>query len=501
MTDAPATGDTRARGPGRPERRWFALGVIAAAQLMTALDATIVNIALPSAQRELGFSDAERQWVVTAYTVFFAGLLLFGGRVADTIGRRRSFQLGLAGFGLASLLAGLAPTLPVLAAGRALQGAFAALIAPTVLSLLAVTFTQQRERTRAFAIFGAVASSGAAAGLLLGGVLTDYFDWRWCLFVNVAISGAVLTAGRFVLPDPPRFGSAGLDATSAVLATGGLAALVFGCSQAAMQGWARPLVFGALLCGAIMVAAFALRQKRIPVPLLPLRILADRSRAGAYLATGTAVVGAFGMFLLLAYHLQVVLHYSPVRAGLAVLPMTLANALSGYQLGNRLMPRLPARTLIAGGLLIAAAGLAFMTQLTPQSGFLAIILPAQILVGTGMGALFPPAFQLAINGVTQRDAGVASAVINAATQVGSSIGTAILNTIAVSGTAAYLATHAPTPAVRQAALVHGYATATAWATGLLAAMAVLVYLLIPAPQPQLSEHEQPTHPQPTQEKS
>ncbi|WP_433177932.1 MFS transporter [Actinoallomurus sp. CA-150999] len=483
MTGVQATGGTGLRGPGRPERRWFALGVIAAAQLMTALDATIVNIALPSAQRALGFSDAQRQWVVTAYTVCFAGLLLFGGRVADTIGRRRAFQIGLAGFGLASLAAGLAPTLLVLAVGRALQGAFAALIAPTVLSLLAVTFTEQRERTRAFAIYGAVASSGAATGLLLGGVITDYLDWRWCLFVNVAIAGAVLAAGRVVLPAPPRSGSAGLDASSAVLVTGGLAAVVFGCGQAAVHGWTQPLVLGAVIGGVAMVGVFGLRQSRITDPLLPLRILADRGRAGAYLGTATAVVGAFGMFLTLTYHLQVVLHYSPVRAGLGVLPMTLANALSGYQLGNRLMPHLPSRILIAGGLLVAAAGLGLMTRLTPHSGYLAIILPAEVLIGVGMGALFPPAFQLAIRGVTQRDAGVASAVINAATQVGGSIGTAILNTLAVGATTTYLATHTPTATRYETALVHGYATATTWATGLLAVMAVLVYLLIPAPRP------------------
>lgn len=500
MTGAGATGGSGLRGRDRPERRWFALVVIATAQLMTALDATIVNIALPSAQRALEFNDAERQWVVTAYTVCFAGLLLLGGRVSDAVGRRRSFQIGLAGFGLASLLAGLAPTLPVLAAGRALQGAFAALIAPTVLSLLAVTFTEQRERTRAFAIYGAVASSGAAAGLLAGGVLTQYLDWRWCLFVNVAISAAVLAVGRRVLPDPPRSGSAGLDAVSAVLATGGLAAVVFGSSQAA-HGWAQPTVVGALLGGAVMVAAFAVRQARLRNPLLPLRILADRSRAGAYLGVATAVVGAFGMFLMLTYHLQVVLHYSPVRAGLAVLPMTLANALSGYQLGNRLMPRLPPRILIAAGLLAAAAGLVLMTQLTPHSGYLATILPAQLLIGTGMGAVFPPAFQLAIHGVTQQDAGVASAVINAATQVGSSIGTAILNTLAVTATATYLATHITVPAVHRAALVHGYATATAWAAGLLTAMAVLVYLLIPAPRPRPSKHEQTTHTQTAKQES
>jgi predicted MFS family arabinose efflux permease len=210
-----------------------------------------------------------------------------------------------------------------------------------------------------------------------------------------------------------------------------------------------------------------------------LRILADRGRAGAYLAAATAVVGSFGMFLILTYHLQVVLHYPPVRAGLAVLPMALANALSGYQLGNRLLPRLPTRILLAGGLLVAASGLSLMTQLTPHSGYLGIILPAEILIGTGMGALFPPAFQLAISGVTQQDAGIASAVINAATQVGSSIGTAILNTLAVSATTTYLATHPTAPSLQRVALIHGYATATAWASGLLAAVAVLVFLLVP----------------------
>jgi EmrB/QacA subfamily drug resistance transporter len=479
MTDVRATSETR---PGKLDRRWLALGVIAAAQLMTALDATIVNIALPSAQHALGFSDAQRQWVVTAYTVCFAGLLLFGGRAADAFGRRRSFQIGLAGFGLASLLAGLAPGLPVLVAGRALQGAFAALISPTVLSLLAVTFTEQRERARAFAVFGAVASSGAAAGLLLGGVLTDYLDWRWCLFVNVVLTGAVLAVGHAVLPDPPRFGSAGLDAVSAVLATGGLAAVVFGCGRAAEGGWSSPIVLGALIGGAIVLAVFVLRQSRITNPLLPLRILAHRGRAGAYLAVATAVIGSFGMFLMLTYHLQMVLHYSAARAGLAVLPMTLANALSGYQLGNRLMPRVAPRILIGGGLLVAAAGLAVMTRLTPHSGYLTSILPAEVLLGVGMGAVFPPAFQLAIRGVAQRDTGVASAAVNAATQVGSSIGTAVLNSLAVGATATYLATHAPTPFRQQAALVHGYATATAWATGLLTAMAVFVFILIHSPR-------------------
>ncbi|NUP48822.1 MAG: MFS transporter [Catenulispora sp.] len=462
----------------QPARHRTALAVIASAQLMTALDATIVNIALPSAQQALRFDDSQRQWVVTAYTVCFAGLLLFGGRVADVFGRRRTFRLGLTGFGLASLLAGLAPGLPLLLAGRALQGGFAALITPSVLSLLAVTFTEPRERARAFAVYGAVASSGAAAGLLLGGVITEYASWRWCLFVNVALAAVLLIAGRRALPDPPPTPGARLDAASAALATGGLAAVVLGCGQAARAGWSSPSVISALIGGAVLLTAFAVRQARVKDPLLPLRILADRNRIGACLAVGTAVVGAFGMFLLLTYHLQVVLHYSPARAGVAVLPMALANAVSGYQLGNRLAPRVPARVLITTGLLIAAAGLLLMTRLTPDSGYLMPILPAEVLVGVGMGTLFPPAFQLGIRGATQRDAGVTSAVVNAATQVGSSVGTAVLNTLAVSATAAYLASHAAGPSAHQAALVHGYASATLWAAVLLAVMAACTYALI-----------------------
>jgi EmrB/QacA subfamily drug resistance transporter len=466
----------------RPDRSRLILGVIASAQLMTALDATIVNIALPSAQRALGFGDAQRQWVVTAYTVCFAGLLLFGGRVADLFGRRRTFQLGLAGFGLSSLLAGLAPSLPVLAAGRALQGAFAALITPSVLSLLAVTFTEARQRARAFAVYGAVASSGAALGLLLGGILTEYLGWRWCLFVNVVLAVVVLAVGRAVLPDQPGTAVGGLDPVSAVLAAGGLAAVVLGCGQAARDGWSSPIVISALMGGVVLLAAFAVRQRRVPDPMLPLRILADRDRAAACVAVGTAVVGAFGMFLMLTYYLQEVLRYSPARAGAAVLPMALANAVSGYQLGNRLMLRVAPRFLIAGGLLVAAAGLFLMTRLTPGSGYLVPILPAEILVGTGMGMLFPPSFQLAIRGVTHRDAGITSAVVNAATQVGSSVGTAVLNSLAVGATAAYLLSHPITAPGRQAALVHGYATAIAWAAGLLAAMSAAMLVMIRSTQ-------------------
>ena len=260
---------TRGEPPesGAPaDRRWIALVVIAVAQLMTALDATIVNIALPSAQRSLGFGDADRQWVITAYTLAFAGLLLLGGRIADRFGRRRAFMAGLVGFAAASALAGAAPDLLVLVAGRALQGAFAAVLAPTALSLIAVTFGDPEERGRAFAVYGAVAGSGAAVGLLLGGVLTEYLRWRWCLYVNIAIAAAALLAGRGVLPDPPVSTRGRVQVADAVLSTTGLAAVVLGCSQAALHGWGSARVLLPLAGAAVAIAAFLLAQASGPSP-------------------------------------------------------------------------------------------------------------------------------------------------------------------------------------------------------------------------------------------
>jgi EmrB/QacA subfamily drug resistance transporter len=324
---------------GTRDRRWLALVVIAVAALMVALDATIVNIALPSAQRALGFDDGDRQWVVTAYTLTFAGLLLLGGRVADRLGGRRAFLIGLVGFAVASALAGTATGFGVLVAGRALQGAFAALLAPTALSMVVATFAEPVERARAFGVYGAVASSGGALGLLLGGALTQYLDWRWCLYVNVAIAGGALVAGRVVLPSAPARAPAAIDVISSVLITAGLAAVVFGCSQAVPHGWVSSRVVVPLLGGIVAIGVFLLRQARSRSPLLPLRVLADRSRAGAYLALAAAVVGSFGMFLMLTYHFQVVLQWSPVRAGVAFLPLTVAAAASAYGLGSRLLPR------------------------------------------------------------------------------------------------------------------------------------------------------------------
>jgi EmrB/QacA subfamily drug resistance transporter len=464
-------------------RRWLGLACVATAQLMVALDATVINIALPSAQRALSISDPQRQWVITAYTLAFGGLVILGGRVADTIGRRRAFLIGLAGFAAASAAGGAAPTFGVLLAARAAQGACAALLAPTALSLLAVTFTQPRERAKAFAVFGAIAGTGGALGLLLGGVLTEYLQWRWCLFVNVPIAAAALIAGRRVLPVMAAQRGQRLDVPGAVMITAGLVSFVYGLSNAAAKGWAAPGTVLGLVGGVTLVAAFLVMQARIAAPLLPPRIIGDRNRGGAYLGIGLAVVAMSGLFLLLTYDFQVVLRYSPVRAGLAFLPLSAAVLVSSTLISRALLPRLAPRQLMVPGLLAGAAGLAILATLHAGAGYSELVLPAEIVLGLGMGAVFVPAFSTATLGVGPRQAGVASAVASSSQQIGASVGTALLNTVAAAATTAYLtARRGADPA---AALVHGYATAAGWAAAILVLAAILAGLLITAgPPPQ-----------------
>ncbi len=471
------------------DTRWLTLVVVAVAQLMVALDATIVNIALPSAQASLGFDDAQRTWVVTAYTCTLAGLLLLGGRVSDRVGRRRAFLGGLAGFAAASALAGFAPDFGTLVVGRALQGAFAAVLTPTALSLVATTFTDPKERAKAFGVYGAVASSGAAVGLLVGGVLTEYAGWRWCLFVNVVIAVAASLAGRAVLPHDRGYPEARVDPISGLLVTGGLMAIVLGCAQAASHGWGSTQVLVPGVVGIVLIALFLVRQGRMQQPLLPLWLLRDRRRAGAYAAVAVSVVGSFGMFLMLTYHFQVVLGWTPVRAGLAFLPLSAAVSASAYGLGSRLLPKVAPRALIAPGLAIAAAGLLLLTTLTPSSGYATVILPAEVLLGVGMGLVFTPAISVVTSGVEPRYAGVAAATANTAMQIGSSVGTAVLNSLAVGATAAYVATHRLSDAGgTHDALVHGYATATGWSALALALVAVLVVVLVRDPNPKKKEN-------------
>lgn len=474
----------QAVGPEPSPRRWTALVFIAIAQLMVALDATIVSIALPSAQAALHASDAQRQWVITAYAMAFGGLLLLGGKVADRLGRKRAFFIGLLGFAVASALGGIAPNFDVLVGARALQGAFAALLTPTALSLLAVSFTQPRERATAFAVYGSIAGSGAAIGLLLGGALTQYLAWRWCLYVNIPIAVIAAVGGNAFLPDPPRSTQAmRFDIPGAALATGALVALVYGCTQAVTSGWSGSGVVALLLTGAVLIVAFVIREVVTSAPLLPLRIVLDRNRGGSYLTVLLAVGGLFGAFLFITYYLQVVLGYSPLEAGLAFLPIAIASQLGSWLIARRLMPRVPPRVLIAPGLLVAAAGMAWLTQLQVNSDYLTHVLPAELLLGFGISSAMVPAFSTATSGVDQREAGVAAATVSAAQQIGASIGTALLNSIAASATLAFGGVHPPRAVNPATALVHGYSVATEWGTGMLVAGALAAALLMNASRP------------------
>ncbi|MFJ6216028.1 MFS transporter [Streptomyces sp. NPDC092296] len=460
-------------------RRWTALVFIALAQLMVVLDGTIVNIALPSAQHDLGISDGNRQWVITAYTLAFGGLLLLGGRIADLAGRKRAFVIGLIGFAGASALGGAAANAGMLLGARALQGVFGALLAPAALSLLAVTFTEAKERAKAFGIFGAIAGGGGALGLILGGVLTEYLNWRWALYVNVPIA-AVAAIGAITVVREPAHGRNRnrLDIPGVVLATLGLVSLVYGFTRAETDGWASAATIGLFVAAVVLLAGFALVEGRVKAPLLPLRVVTDRNRAGIYLSLGLAIIGMFGLFLFLTYYLQIIKGYTPVVTGLAFLPMIAGMITGSTQIGARLMNRVPPRLLMGPGFLAAALGMLILTQLKVDSSYAGLVLPAQILLGLGMGTAFMPAMSLATHGVQPRDAGVASAMVNTSQQVGGSIGTALLNTVAASATTSWLVAHGGNPKLVNEAAVHGYATAIWWAVGILAAAATLALTMI-----------------------
>ncbi|MGW1074346.1 MFS transporter [Streptomyces sp. NPDC002537] len=477
--------------PRADPRRWWGLVVIAIAQLMVVLDATIVNIALPSAQRALHMSDGNRQWVITAYTLAFGGLLLLGGRVADLAGRKRAFMTGLIGFAGASALGGAAQTSGLLFSARALQGAFGALLAPSALSLLTTTFTDLKERSKAFGIYGAIAGGGAAIGLIAGGLLTEYLNWRWCLYVNVPVAiVAFLGAGVFLRDDRRRRGDGAqrLDIPGVVLGCGGLVAIVYGCSEAEPRGWTDPRVLGLLCGGVALLALFTWWQTRARSPLLPLHIIRDRTRAGCLLVMGLAVVAMFGMFLFMTYYLQVVLGYSPVKTGLAFLPMTAAIVVSATQISARLLTRVPPRALMVPGAVVGAAGLFLLVFLPVEPAFVSHVLPAELLVGLGMGLIMMPVMATATAGVPPRDSGVTSSTVNTAQQVGGSIGTALLNTIATSASTAYIGSRvraaggALTPAARdsvvKSGVVHGFNVAIGWGSGIMLLAAVVGWLMV-----------------------
>ncbi|MFD4600698.1 MFS transporter [Streptomyces sp. NPDC058464] len=471
------TESTTTRVPALDPQRWKALTFIAIAQLMVVLDATVVNIALPHAQQDLGISDGNRQWVITAYSLAFGGLLLFGGRIGDLWGRKRAFIAGLAGFALASALGGAAVNTGMLLSARALQGVFGALLAPAALSLLTVTFTEPKERARAFGIFGAIAAAGGAVGLLLGGALTEYVDWRWCMYVNIVFAVvAAVGAAAFIRTREDQRNRDRLDMLGAVLATCGLVALVYGFARAEQDGWGAGVTVGMLLAAVVLLAAFALAESRVRAPLLPLRVLTDRNRGGAYLSIGLAMIGMFGQFLFLTYFLQLNKGYSPVLCGIAFLPLVTCLVIGSTQISARLVNRVPARLLMGPGFLLAALGMLLLTRLQPDSSYATHVLPSELMLGIGMGMASMPGMSLATARIRPQDAGVASAMVNTSQQVGGSIGTALLNTLAASATGSWLAANGAHTAAQAA--VHGYTVAYAWATGVMALAAVIAFTLI-----------------------
>jgi EmrB/QacA subfamily drug resistance transporter len=458
-------------------KRYWTLAIIAIAQLIIVLDATVVVVALPSAQRALHISVANRQWVMSAYTLAFGSFLLLGGRIADYLGRRRVFVIGLIGFGLASGIAGLAQNEAMLFGARAVQGAFGALMAPAALSLLTVTFTEAKERARAFGVYGAIAGGGAALGLVLGGVLTQYASWRWTLLINVPIAIMAAVAATLVIRESRVETRHGYDLPGALTSTVGLFLLVYGFTMVASHGWGSMLTVSLLTGGVVFLAAFVVIEMRSTHPLLPLKVVLERKRGGSFLASLLVGMAMLGTFLFLTYFLQGTLGYSALKTGFAFLPFS-AGIIVGAGVASRLLPRTGPRGLLVAGLSLATLGLLWFSRLTPSSSYLSHILVGEILVSIGMGITFVPMNSTSLFGVDEENAGVASALVNTTQQVGGALGTALLNTIAASATVSYLALRVHNASTLSAGAVHGYTTAFEVSAALVAAAAVVAGLLI-----------------------
>ncbi len=471
---------TERRRAAPDDRRWLVLVIVAIAQLMVVLDATIVNIALPSAQRALGFPNSDRQWVVTAYALAFGSLLLVGGRIGDMFSRKWVFITGLVGFAVASAIGGAAGSFVILVTARALQGVFGALLAPSALGTLVSTFQDPRERGRAFGVFGSVAAGGGAVGLILGGVLTQYLSWRYCLYVNLVFAAIAVAGALAYIRSSRPAARPGMDWPGTVLACAGLFLIVFGFSRAETSGWTAPLTIGSLVLGPVLLAGFVLAEQRSSHPLLPLRVILDRTRGGSYVAVGISGIAIFGTFLFLTYYLQLIKGESPLTTGLLFLPMIGCILISSNLASIVGLPRLGPRVLIAAGMLLGAGGMAYLTQVTVTSSYAGAVLPALLILGLGFGMIFAPAINTATAGVRREDSGVASALVNTMQQVGGSIGTSALSTIALTATASYLVAHHTSPLAPAIAATHGYTLAFAISAALLGLGFILAIVLLPS---------------------
>ena len=487
---AEAAGPPAAAEAASDPKRWWSLVIIGLAQLMIVLDVTVVTIALPSAQADLHIAPADKQWVMTAYTLAFGGLLLLGGKIVDFVGRKNTLIIGLIGFAGASALGGAAISGGMLFGARAVQGCFGAILAPAALSLLTTTFTDPDERAKAFGVFGAIAGAGSAIGLILGGVITNYLTWRWTMYVNVIIAVVAVFGAVLLVTDRAPRRSVQIDYLGTVLGCGGLLALVYGFTKAASDGWSNAMTLALFGIAVVALAGFGYWQSRFRAPLLPPHIVTERNRSGSFALMALAALTMFGVFLFLTYYFQAIKGYSALRTGFAFLPMSGVLIVASVGIAARLLTKVPPRLLLVPGMALAAGGMAWMTQISVGGSYAAQVLPAEILLGLGFGLTFMPVFSVATAGVAPQDAGVTSATLNTAQQVGGSIGTALLNTIAVSATASYLtAHHLPSAsavlgpaakAMSKATLyseaqgqVHGYVVATWAAVGFLAVAGIV----------------------------
>jgi EmrB/QacA subfamily drug resistance transporter len=474
MADQPAAS---AHGVAEPNR-WAVLALLGTAQLMVVLDATIVNIALPSAQRDLRFSTADREWIVTAYALAFGSLLLLGGKLGDLFGRKWTFIAGLTGFAIVSAIGGLAQDYTMLVAARALQGMFGALLAPSALGLLTVTFAGSPDRPKAFGIFGAIAGGGASVGLVLGGALTQLLSWRWCLYVNllIAVPTAIFALRLLVNhSDPDR---TSVDVPGLLTSAAGLFALVYGFSNAETQSWTASATIIALVASPVLLITFVVIESRVKNPLLPLHIVRNRARGGAYLSVLLAAAGLFGVFFFLTYYMQLTLRFSPLTTGLAFLPMTGLLVATSVTAQTRVLPRTGAKPLVMAGMTLGVIAMIIFTRLSPGGSYATHVLPGLLVVGVGMGCIFAPAIGTATLGVEIRETGVASAMVNTSQQVGGAVGLALLSTLSASAATAYARAH-PGPRGLSAAAVHGYTTGFWWAAGIFAVGLLVALFILP----------------------
>jgi len=463
---------------GLDPNRWRSLFTIALSQLMVVLDSSIVNIAIPSAKKDLGITDVNQQWVVTAYTLAFGSLLLIGGRVGDYMGRKKALIIGLLGFAGASAIGSFATSQAMLFGSRAFQGVFGALLAPAALALISETFTDPKERAKAFGVMGAISGGGAAIGLILGGTLTEFFSWRWCLGVNVPIAiMAGILASKFIKESKAE-GDRTYDIPGAVTASAGLFSLTYGFNEAATNGWGATKTVSFFVAAVVLLAAFFVIESKVKNPMMPIRVIADRNRGGSYLGSLSIGAGLFSMFLFLGLFFQVVLQYSPLRSGFAFLPFT-AGIIICAGIASNLLPKVGPKPLMIPGLMVSASGLLYLSQLTPTSDYLTHVVPSLVLMSSGMAFVFIPLMTTALHNVSHHDTGVASAMINTSQQIGGSLGTALLNTVAATAATGYITSHKEMgQTVKVFAMVHGFDSAFKVGASLLLVGAILLFTFI-----------------------